>query len=236
VTDLCARFHREYFALVESEAPPPEHVAGCARCRSEWDTYRRLLGQLRTTAPDVEPATGWELGVRRAVRVRQAQRQQRRRWWWLATVPALATAAALLLFLRSGEVEPAILARRVVPGPTMLRGTAAHLDDTLRLSIALPLRGESELRVYRDGAGASQLELRCWRDRRCAGASAVRRPRFWQRELQVELRLLRRGTYRPVLLWAERTLPEPRDSPEADIAAVLDAGGSYSVGDPLTVE
>lgn len=88
----------------EDRARVLEHVAECADCRREVESFSAVADELLVLAPEQEPPLGFELRVLRALEPPRAKRGHRARWLALAAATVLVavgiTAGAMLIGFR----------------------------------------------------------------------------------------------------------------------------------------
>jgi hypothetical protein len=237
----CRRFEGEGLELLEAGEPLGEHFTTCPDCRARLSAYEALRKDLAALGGGEEPPAGWRDRVRREVREtgRTASpsfphRPRLGRWW---PVPALAAAAAIVfavtVFRPQGPPEPALRAS-VERGSVAFRGDEApRPGDTLSLEAEGGRHRRLELRIYRNerellarcenGSGSGPADLgsgSCFRD----GG-----------RLRLTLTLDAVGRYQPVLLFSAEPLPPPAAGLDADVGAVLRAGGRLEMGDEIVV-
>jgi hypothetical protein len=176
----------------------------------------RAIERIETALADAgaghEPPRGWEARVLAAVEARP--RRTIARWWLL--VPALAAAAVVLFFAWPRTPVPAnsqlALAITVERGGPLVRGTSAHVGDTLRAT-ATGGGANRAVWIYRDDR---ELVASCAGDEPCAFTVATR------------------GDYSIVALASAAPLPAPRGSLDGDVAAAARSGAQYRI-EPVAV-
>lgn len=88
----------------EDRARVLDHVADCAYCRREVESFSVVADELLVLAPEQEPPLGFELRVLRALEPPRAKRGHKARWLALAAATVLVavgiTAGAMLIGFR----------------------------------------------------------------------------------------------------------------------------------------
>jgi hypothetical protein len=88
----------------EDRARVLDHLADCADCRREVESFSAVADELLVLAPEHEPPLGFELRVLRALEPPRAKRGHRARWLALAAATVLVavgiTAGAMLIGFR----------------------------------------------------------------------------------------------------------------------------------------
>jgi hypothetical protein len=235
----CRRFDEEAVPRLESgQALDDPHFADCPECRAARENHERLLGALRFPNR-LAPRADWrqrvfaEIDRQAAERTSEARgrtvRVSRGRLWG-AVAGLLAAGLAAVFLLPPNRLAPpefpAGLRQEVVAGATTSRGGG----EVARPGDRLLLHGET--------GGAIHAELRLYwnRDRlvvRCAGDNPPCR-REGQR-LSADLVLDTRGSYLPLLILAPEPIPAPGSGFDADLAALVAAGGRVEVGREISV-
>lgn len=235
----CRRFDDEAVPRLESgQALDDPHFADCPECRAAREKHERLLGALRLPNR-VAPRADWrrrvfaEIDRQAAERTREgaeapAHRSRGRLWGAVAGLLAAGLAAVFLLppnRLAPPEF-PTGLRQEVVAGATTSRGGG----EVARPGDRLVLHGET--------GGAIHVELRLYwsRDRlvvRCAGDTPPCRREGHRLSAEVELDT--RGSYLPLLILAPEPIPAPGSGFDADLAAIVAAGGRVEAGREISV-
>ena len=166
----------ELIDLLDDEARPSAHVAGCRRCEARLAQLRGTLGRIAAVDVPEPPAGFWDdLSARVHRRIAAeaepagARSADWRGWFAIGWKPALAMAAALVLLV-AGVVGfhtsgPAVQQRAAVAAPAAspapadtLTGTAAA-DATLSTSDPLELMAALSAGLDWDQAAAAGLRV-----------------------------------------------------------------------------
>jgi hypothetical protein len=227
----CQHYWREGIVLVERGEPDP-HRDGCVDCRRQHTARQQLVRAMPLVGAVPDDDSDWQPRVWQQI-AREGMTSTGlpgiRRWWW-SLGGALAAGCAVLVwlvvhppnkpagrgasdgvaYLESAETLPRI---EIISGPVAKRSTSARVGDRVRISA----RPGDDIRVYR----ADHLVARC-----VAGAPSEDCSRGAQ-AIVAETALKTAGDYQLVVIKAQRV--EPIGSFDADLAAVVAAGGSYDV-------
>jgi hypothetical protein len=165
----------------------------------------RIEAALASMGAQLEPPRGWEARVFAAIAVK------RRRPWWQFAVPALCVAAAAAIYLAwprgAAPREPLQLAMTVESGGPTVRGTQAHIGDTVHVR-ASGGAAHHAIWIYRE---ERELVMACADDAPC------------------DFHLTSRGDYSVVALSSDTPLPTPRATLDTDVAAAVQAGAQYKI-------
>jgi hypothetical protein len=152
-------------------------------------------------------------------------RRSQGRFWGVAAGLVAAGVAAFFL-LPPNRVAPPGLRQEVVAGAVTSRGGG----EVARPGDHLVLHGET------GGAVHAELRLYWSRDRlvvRCAGDNPPCRREGHR--LSADVVLDTRGSYLPLLILAPEPIPAPSSGFDADLAALVAAGGRVEVGREIVV-
>jgi hypothetical protein len=209
---------------------PELHLASCARCQelaARTAALREELGRL----PVPPSAPQWEQAVFARIAAGQAPARRARPALGLqvafGTALAVAVVALVVLIRRppredlpayatetlSPRAAPVLVALAHQPPATRMRSEGEPLvGGTTVVKATGPLPAHTEVRIYRDDAG---LQLRCSDRPPCTRTGDVLEVRFLIRAI---------GRYRVVVVGADRALPPPGGSYDADMTALIQAG------------
>ncbi|MCE9579270.1 MAG: hypothetical protein K8W52_39465 [Deltaproteobacteria bacterium] len=165
----------------------------------------RIERALAEAGADQQPPPGWEARVLAAIDAKPARRAP----WWLL-VPALAAAAAIVFLVWPRAATPPqqlAVAITIDRGGPLVRGTSAHVGDTLHAT-ATGGDGHRAVWIYRDDR---ELLATCAGDDACT------------------FTIPSRGDYAIVALAAAAPLPAPRGVLDDDVAAAAKAGAQFTI-------
>ncbi len=220
----CSRFEKEGLVRLLQGRPLDDHFATCPDCLAERAFYERLGGDIATAGDGIEPPPGWRAELWAAIEQRKATRRRLRGWWFL--VPAAAAILVAVLLLRP-SVTPSTrlaLAVEVETGmDTVRRGAEAHPGDRLRLRASTGKAEHAELRVYRNNRA---LVLRCSTEPPCERRRGT---------LEAAFPLPYIGSYQPLLVTSDRSLPAAGAGLDADVNTALAAGARATLGAEVEV-
>jgi len=182
-----------------------EHLATCARCQVA------LRGRMLEAAVTDEAPDAHVIPLRRARAPRASGPSGSRRWLVAAAVVAIAAAVTLVWWTRRAPAPGALaLAVTVEHGATQMRGTSAHIGDTIHAR-ATGGTGPRAVWIYRDD---TQLLLACPGAAGCVDAEDAMTAALVVRAV---------GTYSIVTISAT-ALPTATGSLDTDVAAARRAG------------
>jgi hypothetical protein len=231
----CSRYDRRVVLRQErgqTGGEPELHLASCARCQqldARTAALREELGRL----PVPPSAPHWEQAVFARIAAGQAPARRPRpaRSLQVAFGAALAVAvAALVVLIRLPPREdqpgyttetlpppppaPVLVALAHQPPAARMRSEGEPLvGGTTVVKATGPLPANTEVRIYRDDAG---LQLRCSDQPPCTRTG---------NGLEVRFLIPAIGRYRVVVVvGADRALPAPGGSYDADMTALIQAG------------
>lgn len=225
----CDRLEREGW-LGPGHGPEDDdaraHMDGCPDCQELWRKHQRIEAALARVGEGHAPSPEARARLAAALDGERFRRPRPRRWAVLGVPAALAAAAALLLFLRSGPQLPgrAALHVELVPGDSAPRRTSMpRIGDHVRVRATLGGAAHAALRVYRN---RDRLLLACpdAPDPRCeAGEHA----------LSAQFRLDAVGTHEVLLLTSDAPLPAvaPGASIDQVIVDAAAAGADHQLHD-----
>ena len=220
----CRRFEEEALVRLEQGLPLDEHFATCADCLAERAFYERLQRDIAAAGEGIEPPPGWQAELWAAVEERKSAGRRLRGWWLL--VPAAAAVLIAVLLLRPSAPPPARLALAVeveTGTGAVRRGAEAHPGDRLHLRASTGEADHAELRVYRNNRA---LVLRCSTEPPCRRGKGT---------LEAAFRLPSIGSYQPLLVTSDHSLPEAGAGLDADVARALAAGARATLGAEIEV-
>jgi len=213
----CDRFETEGLERFAAGEPLDAHFTSCADCRAAQARYEMVVRALGVAGRACAPPGDWEARV-----FARIQRRRPRRRLWFAAAAALPVAGlAVFTFQSMGGAQSLELewsvSRGAGPvvrggGPGAGQAVSAAPGDVLHLTARVPRGRHGDLRVYR---GGDTLVFQCAGNPRCSAS---------RDGLSAEVVLEAGGTYRTLVLAAERDLPPPTGKLDADYAAALRAG------------
>jgi Putative zinc-finger len=182
-----------------------EHLTTCARCQAA------LRGRMLEAAVTDEAPGAQVIPLHAARMPARTRSRPVRRWMVAAAAVAIAAAVTLVWWVRR-PLAPTVLAVvvRVEHGATQMRGTSAHIGDTIHAR-ATGGAGQRAVWIYRDD---TQLLLAC------PGAAGCR---DGDGAMAADLVVRAVGTYSIVTISAT-SLSTPTGSLDADVAAARGAG------------
>jgi hypothetical protein len=218
----CQRFEGEGLNRFVAGEPLDAHVEGCPDCQAALAGYQKVAAALRQANDVYVPPGDWEAKVWSRLAKQKAPRPGLR---WAALVGLGATFAALAAFFVSSGLGPDALSltSQVERGSgPLVRGGAvkpgevqsAAPGDVLHLVAAVPRGKLGDLRVYR---GTNELVFQCAKSAACIHSKDG---------LEARVTLDRVGTYRILLLAADKALPPASGGLDADYAEALRAGAA----------
>jgi hypothetical protein len=234
----CERYWREGVVLFEHDEPDP-HLATCEDCRRARAARDELVDAMPLIGHQANGDPHWQARVWSRI-----DSERPRRVWPCVVAGALAAACVTLLFWSidsrrsapgapgesiaarsSSDVEPAALGTgafenglpwiEIISGPAAMRSTSARIGDRVRISA----RPHDEIRVYR----AEKLMLQC-SARLSAPDCAVT-----AQSLVSETAIDTAGEYQLVVIKSGSVAPV--GTLDADLAAIVTAGGDYQLTD-----
>jgi hypothetical protein len=223
---ICERYWQDGVLHVERDEHDP-HRDTCIDCRRAHAARDELIRALPRVGAAHSGDPSWQMRVWSRIAREEAARARRSYWLGGGLVAACGIAAVWLLVVRAGGVHlgdgsspvAAIGGDRpkieIVSGRQPMRSTSAKVGD--RAQISVPLGGE--VRIYR----ADRLLLRCPAGQRSTGCTPD------AEGLVADAELATAGEYQLVVI-SQRTA-EPVGSLDADLAAVVAAGGVYKTTD-----
>ncbi len=174
----------------------------------------RLEAALTDAGAGHVPPPNWEARVLAAADAAAAS--SRRPRWWLFALPALAAAAAIVIYVSwppgARSTEPLQLALALERGGPVVRGTSAHVGDTLRAT-ATGGAAKHAVWIYRD---ERDLVAICTGDAPCT------------------FTITARGDYSVVALASDAALPTPHGTLDTDVDAAAKTGAHYKI-EPVAV-
>ncbi|MDX2012074.1 MAG: hypothetical protein SFW67_17910 [Myxococcaceae bacterium] len=143
----CERFEEE---LIEQGLTPAvvAHAAGCVSCSASLEAARSLAGLGLEAPPTAEEQLAADAWTQRALAVRAQHPRRRPTWVW----PVLAAAAAIMLVVALGRVEPAREAERAAPADD---GPPRAVSAEPRVRAAVQFVAGAPRCVVDDATGAS---------------------------------------------------------------------------------
>src|SRR5262245_21177813 len=135
----CYRTRRRLGAYLDAalddreSAKAAAHIAVCARCHAEVDSFRRLTAMLRRTVPQapLPDWTGFWEGVRRGIEAPRVVPRAQPRWRprLVASTAAAAVAVAISVFLWQGPWSP--LSPRTAAAISVSSADTSHPGGTV---------------------------------------------------------------------------------------------------------
>ena len=236
----CEHYWRDGILLTERGEPDPHDstCVDCRRARGERDELVRALPRVGATSTG-DP--NWQARVWSRI-AREETAKVRRSYWLGGGVAAACAVVAVYLYVAGGkhpqpdqpssdrsvvdeagrdrpetpERAPSVPAQpriEIVSGQLAMRSTSARVGDRVRITVD---RGQ-EVRTYR----ADRLMLRCRAQSLAPGC------KLDARELIAEAELATAGDYQLVVI--RSATADPGGTLDADLAAVVSAGGDYKV-------
>jgi hypothetical protein len=215
----CHRFESEGLSRFVAGEPLDTHAQSCPDCQAALTSYQKVAEALRQAKDAYAPSGDWEAKVWARIANQRAARP-RARWALLGLGAAF---AALTLFFVSSVGGPDALALTSQvernAGPRV-RGEAGRPEavvsaapgDVLHLVAKVPRGKLGDLRVYR---GTSELVFQCAKSPACVHS---------RDGLEARVTLERAGTYRMLLMAADKELPAATSDLDTDYAAALRSG------------
>lgn len=208
----CDRFEFEGLVRFVAGEPLDAHLQSCADCQAALTSYKKVTAALRQAEDAHSPPGDWEAKVWSKISSAQAARP---RTPWAVVLGLGTTLAALgVLFLNfaGGPDSLALTTQTLERGPgAVVRGIAAP-GDVLHLVAQVPRGKLGDLRVYR---GPGELVFQCTTSPVCIRS---------RDHLEAKVALNRAGTYRVLLVGADKVLPAATGSVDADYAAAIRSG------------
>jgi hypothetical protein len=218
----CDRFETEGLARFVAGEPLGPHVEGCPDCAAALARYQKLAAALANAQNDYVPPGDWE--AKAWARIAQASPvRPRGRAAALLGLGACFAALGVFFLSSSGGPEALVLTAQVQRsnGPLVRGGPAlagqvqsAAPGDVLHLVARVPRGKVGDMRVYR---GPNELVFQC------ATSAACLRTKDG---LEAKVTLERVGTYRTLLIAADKGLPPATGNLDADHAAAIGAGAA----------
>jgi hypothetical protein len=215
----CDRFESEGLARFVAGQLLEPHFETCADCRAARASYEAVALALQQAREAYEPPGDWEAKV--WARIQSGRAPQRSRWAVLLGVAATAAALAVFFVSSVGGTDALTLSTNFERGSGLVvRGGAsrggdvqsAAPGDVLHLLVKVPRGKVGDLRVYR---GTNELVFQCAKSPACIHSKDG---------LEARVTLDRAGTYRAVIVAADKELPAVSGSLDADYAAALRSG------------
>jgi hypothetical protein len=211
--EACAHFETRGVVLAElGEADV--HVDDCGDCRQLRDRHRTLALALAAIGDERRAPEGWQAQVWARIDRDDAQRRQRRSLRLAAAGTAVAIAAALVLFVRTGAPADRAPRIEIVAGATAMRSTSARVGDRIRVSVGDGMA----VWLYRDDRS---LVARCDASLP-TGLAPGPRCVAGKDGLALESELAAPGRYQVVVL--PRSAPPPSGNLDRDVAAAAGQG------------
>ncbi len=217
----CDRFESEGLARFVAGQPLGPHFESCADCHAARASYQAVASALHEAREAYAPSGNWEAKVWARIQRGEGARHRPR---WAALLGAAATVAAAGIFLLTSASGPQALAfstNQVERGSSpVVRGGASGVGDVqsaapgdvLHLVVRVPRGKLGDLRVYR---GTDELVFQCARSPGCIRS---------RDGLEARVPLERAGTYRTIIIAADKELPAASGSLDADYAAAMRSG------------
>ena len=216
----CDRFESEGLARFVAGEPLEPHFETCADCRAARASYEAVALALQQAREAYDPPGDWEAKVWARIQSERAPQRSR----WAALLGAAATAAAVAVFFVSSMGGPDKLrltdsfergSSLVVRGGGSRGGDvrSAAPGDVWHLVVQVPRGKVGGLRVYR---GTNELVFQCDKSS-CSGSKDA---------LEARVTLGRAGTYRAIIIAADKELPAASGTLDADYAAARRAGSA----------
>jgi hypothetical protein len=217
----CDRFESEGLARFVAGQPLDAHFESCADCRAARASYQAVALALEQAREAYVPPGDWEAKVWAKIQRREGARQ-RPRWPALLGFGATAAAAAVFFVTSAGGPAALVLATNQVERGSALvvRGGASSGGDVqsaapgnvLHLVVKVPRGKVGDLRVYR---GTNELVFQCATSPACIRSKDG---------LEARVRLDRAGTYRTIIIAADKELPAASGNLDGDNAAAMRSG------------
>lgn len=218
----CDRFETESLTRFVAGEPLGPHVESCQECGEALARYQKLAAALAEAKDAYVPPGDWEAKawarISKAVPVRP-----RASWAALLGLGACSAALAVFFVSSAGGPQALVLTLQVErsSGPAVRGGAAlsgqvqsAAPGDVLHLVAQVPRGKHADLRVYR---GADELVFQCAKSPGCIRTKDG---------LEARVTLERLGTYRTLLITADKSLPAASGNLDADHAAAIGSGAA----------
>jgi hypothetical protein len=239
----CDLFERDGLLQLEQGVELDPHFATCPDCREARRVYAQLGEQIAELDSAIEPSPAWKARVwqrldqqRRsdsiAALVASRSRDRRPSMGWVTPMAALVTLAivgwigwTLVSFQGSVPVlsNTATVSAEIYRGQASMRGDDAHPGDQLRTRAIVVGYEHAELRVYFND---KELLAQCSADTTCARQENAISMTTTMRSL---------GSYRPVLIVSNGSIPAAVAGLDQDAAAAMKAGAIVKASDPIPV-
>jgi hypothetical protein len=209
----CDHFDTRGVVLAELGAHD-EHVDGCTDCRHLRDRHRTLALALAAVGDQRRPPEGWQAQVWARIERDEALGRQQRSLRLAAAGTAVAIAAALVLYVRTGVPADGAPRIEIVAGATAMRSTSARVGDRIRVRVgdgmAVWLYREDRSLIARCDASVP------------TGLAPGPRCAVGKDGLALESDLAAPGRYQVVVL--PRAAPPPSGNLDRDVAAAAGRG------------
>lgn len=238
----CDLFERDGLLQLERGVALDPHFATCPDCKEARRAYAQLGQHIAELDTDREPSPAWKARVWE--RVGQQRRsdsiaalvggrstERRPSLGWVTAIAAMVVAivgwfGATLMWHHQGvavvPTTPTVSAE-IYRGQASMRGDDAHPGDQLRTRAMVVGYEHAELRVYFND---KELIAQCSADTTCA-----------RQENAISMTTTMRsfGSYRPVLIVSNGSIPAAVAGLDQDAAAAIKAGAVVKAGDPIPV-
>jgi len=218
----CDRFETEGLSRFVAGEPLGPHVADCPECGAALARYQKLAAALADAKNSYVPPGDWE--AKAWAKIAQATPvRPRARAAALLGLGACFAALAIFFVSSSGGPQALVLTAQVQRGSgPLVRGGPAlpgHVEsaapgDVLHLVARIPKGKLGDLRVYR---GTDELVFQCEKSADCIHSVDG---------LEARVTLDRVGTYRTLLIAADKGLPAATGNLDTDHAAAISAGAA----------
>jgi hypothetical protein len=237
----CDLFERDGLLQLEQGVELDPHFATCPDCREARRVYAQLGQQIAELDSAIEPSPAWKAAVwERIDRQRQVNSVSsfggNRTMRWIVPAAAVAMLGCLVVLAGSSIIfwhrmaapplapNTASLTAAIYSGQTSVRrGDDAHPGDRLHLAGTVAGYEQAELRVYFND---KELAAQCSAETPCKREGNTISMTTTMRSL---------GSYRPVLIVSNQSIPAAVAGLDQDASAALNAGGVVKAGDPIPV-
>jgi hypothetical protein len=212
----CGHFEARGLVLAEL-GEPDQHVEDCADCKKLRERHRTLALALAAIGDERQAPAGWQAQVWARIEREEAAARQRRSLRLAAAGTAVAIAAALVLYVRTGVPADSAPSIEIVAGATAMRSTSARVGDRIRVRVGDGMA----VWLYRDDRS---LIARCDAGMP-PGLAPGPRCAAGKDGLALESELAAPGRYQVVVL--PRTAPPPSGNLDRDVAAAASQGLAF---------
>lgn len=226
---LCERFEQEGLLKLEQgesfDQELDQHINGCADCRVARRSYQTIIQEMNNMQEQWKAPRGWQERVWQTIAVRE----QKNGWSkYRSVLPALSAVASIaVVFLLVTVMWPTdneiSIDISIEPGGSVTRGVQASSGDKLIIDAAIGETKYAEVLIYRND---NELVLRCSDKPPCNRRG---------NRISAELYLERMGSYQPMLVLSESTIPEHVSDLDQTAKIILESGARVELAKQITV-